>query len=115
MNRGAHYSACVATNFDPTDLVGQERDAERDALAAREIRRKELEDLRWLLGHPQGRRIAGRLLAEAGVFRSSFNHSGSVMAFQEGKRHMGLFLTDELLEASPDGYMKVLHEFKATK
>jgi hypothetical protein len=109
----AHYDAPVATYNDPTDLKRQERDAEADEAVARETRRKELEDLRWLLGHPQGRRIAGRLLEEAGVFRSSFNHSGSLMAFNEGKRHMGLYLTGELIEASADGYMKVLKEFKA--
>lgn len=103
----------MATHDDPTDLKRQEREAEADEAGARERRRKELEDLRWLLGHPQGRRIVTRLLEEAGVYRSSFNHSGSVMAFSEGKRHMGLFLTSELLEASADGYMKVLKEFKA--
>lgn len=103
----------MATYLDPTDLKRQERDAEADEAGARERRRKELEDLRWLLGHPQGRRIVGRLLDEAGVYRSSFNHSGSVMAFSEGRRHMGLFITAELMEASADGYMKVLKEFKA--
>lgn len=103
----------MATYNDPTDLKRQEREAEGDELGARENRRKELDDLRWLLGHPQGRRIVSRLLDEAGVFRSSFNHSGSVMAFAEGRRHMGLFLTGELLEASADGYLKVLKEFKA--
>ncbi len=103
----------MATYDDPTDLKRQERDAEADEAGARDRRRKELEDLRWLLGHPQGRRIISRMLEEAGVFRSSFNHSGSVMAFSEGKRHIGLFLTAELLEAAPDGYMKVLKEFKA--
>lgn len=103
----------MATYTDPTDLKRQEREAEADEAVARERRRKELDDLRWLLGHPQGRRIIGRLLDEAGVFRSSFNHSGSVMAFSEGRRHMGLFITAELLEASADGYMKVLKEFKA--
>lgn len=103
----------MATNADPTDLKRQERDADADEALARERRRKELDDLRWWLGHPQGRRIVGRLLEEAGVFRSSFNHSGSLMAFNEGKRHMGLYLTGELLEASADGYMKVLKEFKA--
>ncbi len=35
------------------------------------------------------------------------------MAFNEGKRHMGLFITGELMEASPDGYFKLLKEFKA--
>ena len=103
----------MATDKDPTDLNRLEREAEAEEAVARERRRKELEDLRWLLGHPQGRRIVSRLLDEAGVFRSSFNHSGSVMAFNEGRRHMGLFVTSELLEASADGYMKVLKEYKA--
>ncbi len=105
----------MATYEDPTDLKRQERDAEADEAVARDRRRKELDDLRWWLGHPQGRRIAMRLLDEAGVYRSSFNHSGSVMAFNEGKRHMGLFLTAEFLEASPDGFMKVLKEYGKTK
>ena len=105
----------MATINDPTDLKRQERDAEAEEAVARERRRKELEDLRWLLGHPQGRRIVTRLLDEAGVYRSSFNHSGSVMAFNEGKRHIGLFLIAELIEASPDGFMKVLKEHGRTK
>jgi hypothetical protein len=103
----------VATINDPTDLKRQERDAEAEEVVARERRRKELDDLRWMLGHPQGRRIVSRVLDEAGVFRSSFNHSGSLMAFNEGRRHMGLWMTAELMEASADGYMKVLKEFKA--
>lgn len=103
----------MATYTDPTDLRRQEHDAEADEAVARDVRRKELEDLRWLLGHPQGRRVASRLLEEAGVFRSSYSHSGSLMAFNEGKRHMGLFITGELMEASPDGYFKLLKEFKA--
>lgn len=106
---------CVATYDDPTDLKRQERDAEADEAGARERRRKELDDLRWLLGHPQGRRLATRMLEEAGVYRSSFNHSGSVMAFNEGKRHIGLWLTAECLEASADGFMKVLNEYRRTK
>lgn len=105
----------MAAINDPTDVLRQERDAETEQASARELRRKELEDLRWLLGHPQGRRIAMRLLDEAGVYRSSFNHSGSVMAFNEGKRHIGLFLTAEFLEAAPDGFMKVLKEYGKTK
>jgi hypothetical protein len=103
----------VATYTDPTDLKRQERETEADEAEVRDRRRKELDDLRWLLGHPQGRRILARVLDEAGVFRSSFNHSGSVMAFSEGRRHMGLWVTGELMDASPDGYFKLLKEFKA--
>lgn len=109
MLRPAHYDARVA-NTDPTDLMRQERDAEADEAKARESRRREVDDLRWLLANPQGRRIASRMLAETGVFRSSFNHSGSVMAFSEGRRQIGLWLTAELMEASPEGYFKVLKQ-----
>lgn len=97
---------------DPTDLREQEREAEADEALSRERRRKDLEDLKWLMAHPQGRRIAARLMEEAGVHRTSFNHSGSVMAFNEGKRHIGLFLTSEILEAAPEGYFKLLREYK---
>jgi hypothetical protein len=98
---------------DPTDLRGQEHDAQSDELQAREKRRKELEDIKWLMAHPQGRRLVSRLLEEAGVNRTSFNHSGSLMAFNEGKRHIGLFLTGEVLQAAPEGYFKLLKEFQA--
>jgi hypothetical protein len=101
------------TTRDPTDLRSQERDAESDELVAREKRRKELEDIKWLMAHPQGRRFVSRLLEEAGVNRTSFNHSGSVMAFSEGKRHIGLFLTAEVLQAAPEGYFKLLKEYQA--
>lgn len=97
---------------DPTDLTGLERDAEAEELKAREQRRRELEDLKWLMAHAQGRRIVTRLLDEAGVHRSSFNHSGSVMAFNEGRRQIGLWLTAEVIEAAPEGYFKLLKEFK---
>ncbi len=97
---------------DPLDTQRQEREAEAEELEAREKRRRELEDLKWLMAHPQGRRVMARLLEEAGVNRTSFNHSGSVMAFNEGKRHIGLFLTAEVLEASPGGYFKLLNEYQ---
>ena len=103
----------MAIGTDPTDLTRQEREAEAEDAEARDHRRKELEDLRWLLGHPQGRRIALRLLDETGVFRSSFNHSGSLMAFNEGRRNIGLWMTAELMEANSEGYLKVLKEHKA--
>lgn len=100
---------------DPLDLQRQEREAESDELVAREKRRRELDDLRWLMAHPQGRRIVSRLLEETGVNRTSFNHSGSVMAFNEGRRQIGLFLTAEVLEASADGYMKLLKEYQGKR
>lgn len=100
---------------DPTDLRSEEREAEDDKLKAREKRRKELDDIKWLMAHPQGRRIVMRLLEQAGVHRSSYNHSGSQMAFNEGRRDIGLFVTAEVLEASPEGYFKLLKEYQANE
>lgn len=97
---------------DPVDLRDQERDAEAEEAVARERRRRELEDLKWLMAHPQGRRIVTRLLDAAGVNRSSYNHSGSLMAFNEGRRDIGLFITAEVLEAAPEGYFKLLKEYQ---
>ena len=82
----------MSTQRDPTDLRGQERDAETEEVGARARREREVNDLKWLMAHPQGRRIVARLLDQAGVSRTSFSHSGSVMAFNEGRRDMGLLM-----------------------
>ena len=53
-----------------------------------------------------------KALEEAGVHRTSFNHSGSVMAFNEGRRHIGLYLLAEILEIAPESYTKLLKEYR---
>lgn len=98
---------------DPTDLRSHESEhtdqERRDELK----QRQEIEDLKWLLAHPAGRRIAWRLMAEAGVFRSTFNQSGSVMAFNEGQRAQGLKLLTAIMETAPDAFTKMQKEAKA--
>lgn len=76
-------------------------------------RKREVEDLKWLVAHAQGRRIAWRLLEEAGVYRTSFNTNSMTMALNEGKRHLGLFLLAELTEAAPDAYLKMMQEHRS--
>lgn len=100
---------------DPTDTGLQEREAMLEEQKAREIRRVEIGDLKWLMANAQGRRIVWRLLERAGVYRSSFNHSGSVMAHNEGRRDMGLFLLAEVTEASPSGLLKLITENQGQK
>ena len=100
---------------DPTDTSLQEREALLDEHTAREIRKMEVADLKWLAGNIQGRRIIWRLLDRAGIYRSSFNHSGSLMAFTEGKRDMGLFLLAEVSDASPNGFLKLIAENQGSK
>lgn len=95
---------------DPIEPVDERE--EQQAQAATMLKRKQqVEDFKWLMAHAQGRRIVSRLLEESGVHRTSFNHSGSVMAFNEGKRHLGLYLMAEILEIAPESYVKLLKEY----
>lgn len=93
------------------DDIYSERDEQAEA-KAKARRLLEMDDLKWLLRHPQGRRVITRILDQTGVYRSSFNHSGSQMAFNEGRRNTGLWLTDEMTTADQEGYLKLLREYQ---
>lgn len=95
---------------DPIEPVDEREEATEQARRALK-RKQQVEDFKWLMAHAQGRRIVSRLLEESGVHRTSFNHSGSVMAFNEGKRHLGLYLMAEILEIAPESYVKLLKEY----
>jgi hypothetical protein len=73
------------------------------------------DDIKWLMSSPRGRRLSWWLLEKAGVNRTSFNHSGSVMAFNEGQRNMGLMLQAEILGMAPERYMEMLTESGSKK
>ena len=96
------------------DLLGVDEDDESVSEAQRQkaenARRTFVEDIKWLMSSPRGRRIVWWLLEKAGVNRTSFNNSGSVMAFNEGQRNMGLMLQAQVVELSPEAYMTMLTE-----
>lgn len=96
---------------DPIEPVDEREESQAQAEKALK-RKQQVEDFKWLMAHAQGRRIVSRLLEEAGVHRTSFNHSGSVMAFNEGRRHIGLYLLAEILEIAPESYTKLLKEYR---
>jgi len=98
-----------------TDIDDQlDAEAQREQLKekARIARDQEIEDLKWLMGHAQGRRIATRLFAKTGYRHTPFHTNGSTMAFKAGEQNIGLWLEAELLEASPDGYFRLLKEYR---
>ena len=96
---------------DPLDSKALEREAresrEREQLELENV----LNDLRWVMSETRGRRSIARWLEFTGVDRSSFHTSGSVMAFNEGQRNVGLKLISQLLQASPELYATILEEF----
>jgi hypothetical protein len=58
--------------------------------------------LREVLASPAGRLVLGELLERAGLFRTSFDPSGSMMYFREGRRNFGLEIQAALDAAAPD-------------
>lgn len=101
----------MQTEHEPYDLASQE-----EAEAARKERIRldlanEVEDYRWLMSGPRGRRIVRRFLAKTGLYRSSFDpNSDSQTAFHEGERNVGLRLTALLSEHFPAEYVAMLQE-----
>lgn len=74
--------------------------------------RRDIADLQWVMADARGRRFVARLLDFAGVNRTVFNTSGSVMNLNEGRRQVGLFLTDEMLTHCPKSYFQLIHEYR---
>ena len=79
----------MSDGYDPTDIRGQELAKEDADLRKRMAADVEELDLKWLMSSKRGRRIAWRLLEQAGVFRLSFNTNAMQMAFNEGNRNFG--------------------------
>lgn len=100
---------------DPTDLRSQTDEVEAEEARLNREQRQEQEDLKWLLAHRAGRRIAWRLMSEAGVFRSTFHTSGSVMAFNEGTRSQGIKLLTQIMATNPDAFTLMQKEAKANE
>lgn len=102
----------MATTRDPTDLRAQEANTEAQQQRYDLGLLQEIEDFKWLLKHRPGRRIVWKLMSDAGVFRSVFNHSGSVMAFNEGQRAQGLKLLMSIMEHAPEAFTLMQKESK---
>ena len=96
--------------YDPTDIQAQQRARDRIVERERLSQEQEAADVRWLLKHRQGRRIAWRLLERAGVYRLSFNTNAMSMAFAEGNRNFGLALLTQIHRLCPEQYPVMLAE-----
>lgn len=70
-------------------------------------REKELNDLRFILKTPQGRRVFKRFLNQARIFQSTFTGNSRTF-FLEGRRDLGLFILAEGVSASPTEMASVL-------
>lgn len=74
------------------------------------LKDREVEDLKKILAHPEGRRFIWRLLSESGVFRTSFT-GNSTTFFNEGKRDIGLLILSEVMKADMSKFTQMQNEF----
>lgn len=68
-----------------------------------------VDDLRSVMGTPQGRRFMWALLGECGLFRSSY-HPSALIHFNEGQRSIGLSLMARVTAECPDLYLTMQGE-----
>lgn len=101
----------MAYNPFNTEATEAERATRSDVEQLR--RTNELADVLYLMTDAAGRRLAYRLLSNAGVFRTTFvpgdPHGTS---FNEGQRSLGLWLLSEIMEIAGAQYTQMLEEAK---
>jgi len=100
------------SEYDPNDIRGQEQDRAERARQERLVREQERSDLKWLMGSKRGRRIVWRLLAQSGLFSSTFVSDALALAFAEGRRHYGGKILQAIHEDCPELYPVMVKETK---
>ena len=97
-------------------LVGNASDEEQVACAAKKVKRNEeveLEDTKFILGTPQGRRFVWRYLGLCGVYKLSYSGEAThETAFKEGARLVGTTLLNDINSARPEAYFQMIEESK---
>lgn len=95
---------------DPSRVAAASR-AERDAM------KRHREDVRWVMGTVQGRRLMHGYLAQFGVFRTSYvpGAPDSATIFNEGQRNMALRIFADIDDACPEQYLRMMQESRADK
>lgn len=93
------------SRVEPYD-AGEETQVKQKKTKAQLNRERETESLRSILSSYDGRAFLWRLLEECGIYTSSFT-GNSTTFFNEGKRHIGLWTLNEVMEVDPNAYHKM--------
>lgn len=82
-----------------------ELEAKQELLAQRDI-----DDIQFVMGSEQGRRVVWSLLEKGQVFGACFNVDPHITAFNEGQRNLALVLFQRVMTHCPDQYLKMASE-----
>lgn len=91
---------------DPDQVATRKRGAKLD-------RETELVELKAALAVPGVSKFLWRALVQAKPYETSFSSDALVMARNEGRRELGLWLIAEIAEADPDAYWKMQRDAAA--
>lgn len=73
-------------------------------------RERDLEDIRYIVSLPEGRRFLLRLLDKCGVYENEFMACPRTEAFYLGQTNIGQFVLGEVLQADVEGYLTIERE-----
>ncbi|EBS4934440.1 hypothetical protein AH594_001497 [Salmonella enterica subsp. enterica] len=92
-----------------TDFDDEGRKAELDA-KQQLLAQRDIEDIKFVMGSEQGRRVIWSLLEKGQVFGACFNVDPHITAFNEGQRNLALVLFQRVMAHCPDQYLKMAEE-----
>jgi hypothetical protein len=94
------------SQHDPFKPNESREDADRKRFIAQV---QQVEDVRWLMSAPQGRRLMWSWLEFAGVYRTSMT-GNSMTFYNEGVRSVGLMLIGSIMEHAPEQWIVMVNE-----
>ncbi|EAZ4935319.1 hypothetical protein [Salmonella enterica] len=92
-----------------TDIDDEGRKAELDA-KRKLLAQRDIDDIQFVMGSEQGRRVIWSLLEKGQVFGACFNVDPHITAFNEGQRNLALVLFQRVMSHCPDQYLKMAAE-----
>ena len=97
----------ISRDIDDAEV---EREAREQAKRDRVAMLHALESWQHMLDEYDGRQVLWSILESCGIYRSSFSQSSKQMAFNEGRRTVGLLVLNQVLTVAPNAYNLMRNE-----
>lgn len=75
-----------------------------------DLAQRDIDDIKFVMGSEQGRRVIWSLLEKGQVFGACFSVDPHITAFNEGQRNLALVLLQRVMAHCPDQYLKMAAE-----
>lgn len=76
----------------------------------RDLAQRDIDDIKFVMGSPQGRRVVWGVLENGRVFAAIPPMDALAMAFNEGQRNLALALFQRVMAHCPEQYLKMAEE-----